>query len=303
MTAADSPKKRKRIVSPFTRQRIPIQHTEPKHIDIMDDPEAMRAIFDKVLVDHTEVNKYIAKHDELLRVEEENAWDRDAKAKADELEQKAAFIIREIREHERNIVFGNQASEAIPGPDTRDMGGQFLTNKDRIDHKSLLFEIAVEVPKGGLLHLHFNAELHPEKLLVQARGIKNMYIRSIRPLLTKKDLDETEMVFNVLPRDKVEEGVDIFSETYPGNATNWRDDKLKWKIFMPWEQFQKDFEKHFPDMVAQTPETAIPDGSTCCTGPAEPGAEVDLSPAERWLKSKMVLSEEEAYGFTQTVNG
>jgi adenosine deaminase CECR1 len=312
MTAADSPKKRKRVVSPFTRQRIPLHYTEPKHLDMTSDPAAMRAFFDAALVDTTEINKYNATHAELLRLENESAWDRDAKPRANsrdksvQQERDAAAIIRAIREFERKVVFGNQASEAIPGKETRDMGGQFLTNKERIDHESLLFQIAVEVPKGGLLHLHFNAELHPEQLLVQARDIENMYVRSIRPLRASReneDLDETEMVFNVLDPDQVVEGVDIFSDTYPGNATNWKTDEWKWKVWMPWKQFQTDFEKHFPDMVAQTPKTPIPVGSTCCAGPAEPGSEVYLTPAERWLRSKMVLSEEEAYVPTQTVNG
>jgi adenosine deaminase CECR1 len=350
MTAADSPKKRKRVVSPFARQRIPIQFTEPKDInmssnpvtmtdaspaimananpvtmtkadllkvsssgiEIDDDIRKMRQHFNAALVDTSKINSYNDTRAGLLRLEDENSWDREARdndnlqkrnAAAVNQEKKADTIIRAIREFERKVVFGNLASEAIPEEHTRDMGGQFLTNKERIDHESLLFQIAVEVPKGGLLHLHFNAELHPEQLLVQAREIEDMYIWSQRPLLTEKDLDETEMVFNVLDSSQVLKGVDIFSETYLGTGTNWKKNELEWKVWMPWSRFQADFAKHFPDKAAQEPKTPVPVGSTCCAGPAEPGSEVELNPAERWLKSKMVLSEEEAYRSTQTVNG
>jgi adenosine deaminase CECR1 len=334
MTAADSPKKRKRVVSPFARQRNPFQFSEPKHINIDSNPDtmpvskpakmtkhdsqevsssgvvidkevlAMRQNFNTALVDTTAIYKYDDARAKLLQAEEDDAWDRKARDNRDLRERDADVIIRAIREFERKVIFGNLASEAIPEEHTRDMGGQFLTNKERIDHESLLYQIAVKVPKGGLLHLHFNAELHPERLLEQAREIENMYIWSQRPLRTKKDLDETEMVFNVLNSEKVEKGVDIFSDTYPGTGANWKPlHPMTWKVWMPWKKFQEDFEKHFPDMVAQTPQTPIPEGSTCCAGPAEPGSEVPLTPAERWLKSKMVLSEEEAYAPTQTVNG
>jgi adenosine deaminase CECR1 len=310
MTVADSPKKRKRVFSPSPNRRIPIPSTEPKmdsntvtEVDFEKASLELRAQYDKALGDTDELNRYSAKHSELLQLENEDAWDREAQTNSHYEERVAAGIIRAMREYERKIVFGNQASEAIPSKETRDMGGQFLTNKDRIDHGSLLFQIARKVPKGGLLHLHFNAELHPERLLVYARSMKDLYIRSIRPLLTQHDLDETEMVFNVLDSDKLEKGVDIFSETYIGNATNWKKDQPgEWSVWMPWEQFQEDFKKHFPGKYLDSGKTNIPEGTTCCE-PSEPFSEVELSPAEKWLKSKMVLSEEEAYGFTQTVNG
>jgi adenosine deaminase CECR1 len=304
-----SPKKREWVFNPFTRQRIPIQRTKPKHLNLTSDRVKMRALFDAALVDTTKIIKYNAAHAGLLQLEKKSAWDRDAIPKANstdksvQQERDAASIIRTIREYERKAVFGNQASEDIPGKDTRDMGGQFLTNKERIDCQSLLFQIALKVPKGGLLHLHFNAELHPEQLLVKAREIENMYVWSARAILTRQDLDETEMVFNVLDKEKVDKGVNIFSDTYAGTGNNWKDEELKWKVHMPWTQFQTKFKEKFTEMVGQTPKTPITAGSTCCAGPAEPGSAIALTPAEKWLKSKMVLSEEEAYRSTQTVNG
>jgi adenosine deaminase CECR1 len=306
MTVADSPKKRKRVASPLPSKRMPIQVTEPKSLDMASEPTAVRDLFDAALGDANEIHAYSAEHAKLLELEANDAWDREAKpratsrSKSDQQEREAAQIIRAIREYERRVVFGNQASEAIPGPETLDMGGQFLTNKDRIDSESILYQIAHKVPKGGLLHLHFNAELHPERLLERARLIENIYIRSIRPLLTQEDLDLTEMVFNVLDRDQVEPDVDVFSPAYPGNATNWKTDEWKWRVWMPWKKFQKDFEKHsFSKKYRQTEDAIMSEVPHCCS---EPG-QVRLEPAENWLKSKMLLSQDEAYGFKQTVNG
>jgi adenosine deaminase CECR1 len=158
-------------------------------------------------------------------------------------EKKADRIIRAVREYEHRVTFGNQASEAMPGPGTLDMGGQFLTNKDRIDKESILFQIAHKVPKGGLLHLHFNAGIKPDLLLVQARSIDNIYIRSIRPLIIQDDFDLTEVAFSVLDPGQVLVKANIFSSDYKGNATNWKTPEMKWEVWMPWKQFQQDFKK------------------------------------------------------------
>lgn len=304
MTVADSRKKRRRVVSHSPIKRAPLHYEEPKTVDMAVESVPVRDFFAAALGDTTAINNYKAEHAELIRKEDDDAWDREAKPKANsgsesDQEQKAAFIIRLIREYERRVVFGNLASEAIPSSETRDMGGQYLTNKDRIDNDSLLYRIAMKVPKGGLLHLHFNAELHPERLLERAQQIDSLYIRSIRPLLTQEDLDLTETVFSVLDKDKIEVNANIFSPDYPGNATNHKQEDMKWKVWMPWRQFQDEFKKHFPKKYIQEEDTIMSEVPRCCS---EPG-QVRLDPAEYWLKSKMVLSEEEAYHPTQTVNG
>lgn len=274
-------------------------------MDVDAERAASRTLFDQELRNDKEINEYTQSHARIRTLEEDTAWDRAAKPKLtsrsedDRLEREAAKIIHAIREYERREVFGNLASESLPGPDTRDMGGQFLTNKKRIDQVSKLYEIAKIVPKGGLLHLHFNAELHPERLLEQARLMENMYIRSIRPLLTQEDLDLTETVFNVMDPAVVEPNTNLFSKDYPGTATNWRQDEWKNKVWMLWSDFQKEFTARFPKKYQQHEATIIQETPKSC---AEPG-QLSLNPAENWLKSKMVLSEEEAYGFSQTVNG
>jgi len=298
----DSPKKPRRKPSSLASRSIPKQFEESKVPNMPSQTRDPRELFDIALADTHGVDAYDAKHAELIRLEIEDAWDRDAKPSkqnVDKLEVEAAKIVRAVREYERRVVFGNLASEDLPGPDTRDMGGQFLTNKDRIDTESELHKIAIKVPKGALLHLHFNSELHPERLLERARVFDNLYIRSIRPLMTQEDLDLTEMVFTVLDPSLVQPNVDIFSSSYPGDATNWKTDEWKFKVWMPWRKFQKDFEEHFSGKYAQKEITIMTEVPNCCS---EPG-QVSLHPAEEWLRSKMVLSEQEAYGFTQTVNG
>ncbi|KAF2031189.1 Metallo-dependent hydrolase [Setomelanomma holmii] len=309
MAVTDSPKKRKRVVSLSPIKRAPLQSEEPK-IDMAPEDVNVRDYFAAILKDTAAVNEYTAKHAEWIRKEDEDAWDHEVKSRTKsrlraeqkrelEQEQKAADIIRLIREWERRVIFGNLPSEALPGPHTLDMGGQYLTNKERIDNDSLLYRISMQVPKGALLHLHFNAELNPERLLERAEKIDSLYIRSIRPLLTQEDLHLTETVFSVQDKDKILEEANIFSKGYPGDATNWRQEPMKWKVWMPWKKFQSAFKEQFPKSYIQDEDTIMSEVPRSC---AEPG-QVRLNPAELWLKSKMVLSEDEAYAPAQTVNG
>ncbi|KAJ4331762.1 hypothetical protein N0V95_009813 [Ascochyta clinopodiicola] len=305
MKVADSPKKRKRTSSVRPGRKISLQIGRQKAANMGIDNISARDLFDAKLKLPTTVEVYNNAHRELLREEEDDAWDRDVKptttSPSDAIERRTMVIVRALREYERRETFGNLPSEAIPGPQTLDMGGQFLTNKDRIETRSKLFEIAKLVPKGALLHLHFNSELDPEELLEQARNMDNMYIRSIMPLDKDEAFSKTEMVLSVLDPDKIGRDVDIFSEDYPGTATNWRAADMQAKIWMKWSDFQNKFNARFPEAPVQrrAPINAEEPLRGCCADPGPPA----LNAAEYWLKSKMILSLDEAYGYTQTVNG
>ncbi|KAF2011323.1 Metallo-dependent hydrolase [Aaosphaeria arxii CBS 175.79] len=299
MTLADtSPKKRRRTSkSPLPSSRTPFKMAEnqplpngkPAHLEPRDH-------FDLCLKeDHS---PYAQARKQLLQDEGFLAWDFKARSSASKDEIRAGQILLAIREYERDVTFGNQASEAIPGPDTLDMGGQFLTNRTRIESRSILYDISTKVPKGALLHLHFNAELHPARLLEEAQKMPNMFIRSIRPLLTEEDLDVTEMVFNVMPEDTA--NANIFSEDYKGKDGNWRDPEIAPQIWMRWSDFRKEFPKRFKGIYKQKEEDLLSEGHK--PNSSQQGF-VKLDPAENWLKSKMVLSEDEAYRPSQTVNG
>jgi adenosine deaminase CECR1 len=305
MTVADSPKKRKRAPSPLPTRKIPLHIEEtkatamPLGLEIMGKGTDPRTTFDDALKDINLVNKYDKEHKQLLEREEESSWDCEARSNSDPIEKKAARIIWAIREYERANTFGNMPSEAIPKQTTRDMGGQYLTNKERIDNESKLYEIAKLVPKGALLHLHFNAELHPELLLVRAREMKNMYIRSIIPLISESSFNLTEVVFSIMDPDKVNPDVDIFHKDYDGKSFNPK--KENPTVWMLWWKFQDkfeagDFSKKYRQ---QEPETFQAGRPHSCGDQGQ----MRLRPAENWVRSKMVLSQEEAYGFTQTVNG
>ena len=261
------------------------------------------------------VEEALRKRGDLVQMERNSSWDLnawDAEAKHQRagqdssgiiMEQRANLIIRRIREYERAYVFGNVPSEEIPGPDTRDMGGQFLTNKRFMEDNSLLFQISKEVPKGCLLHLHFNAELDPKYLLALARTNDNMYIRSSGPICELKDLDKVEVVFSVIDPGKCESHVNIFTPGYVGRKHNHK----PIEGWMKWKDFQEGFEEKFKKSTNNTRcavkcEPQEPRGSGIDALYRDMD-EIELNAAEAWVRSKMVLSPAEVYGHDQTVNG
>lgn len=227
---------------------------------------------------------YSSKRNDLVHAEADRSWDKHAKDTASQDELTAATILAKTREYERIHLFGNLPGEAVPGPETRDMGGRFLVNRTHIYHKSTVFKVAKNMPKGCHLHVHFNSEMPPEDLLLRARKLvpKTMFVRSTQKLVNQKDYTDTEIVFSVLP-DDTPTG-DIFSESYD---PNWRaEGSRSWMLWC-------DFRDRFPAWVEWN---EIVDEEYRLD-------RRQLDRAEQWAIYKMVISHDVAYGETQTHNG
>ncbi|QIW95949.1 hypothetical protein AMS68_001467 [Peltaster fructicola] len=239
--------------------------------------DTVKAAFASVLA-QTSDRPYQINRSKLLSHEEAESWDAKAKASASPSERQAQRIIFSIREHERidPKQFGDLPTEAIPDPSTRDLGGRFLVNKDRID-QSKLFAISQRAPKGAHLHLHFNSEIKPEVLFPHARKLPNtMYVRTTGPLLSVADFATQEVVFCVQP--ETTPSANIYSIDY---CPDFRETTNN-----PWMRWV-DFQKHFPaEIVANVPDQL-------------PG----LSPAEIWAREKMIVTTQTAYHSRQTHNG
>ncbi|PVH97542.1 Metallo-dependent hydrolase [Periconia macrospinosa] len=296
-------KKRKRASrSPLPSTRTPITMASPN--DVVNEKELIKQLFNDALspqqgntsqgTENKELQQLKKERDDLVKTEVERSWDAEATRTASDKEIRTAVIVRGLREFERRVVFGNIASEAIPHPDTRDMGGQFLTNKAKIEKDSILFKhIAKAVPKGALLHLHFNAELNPERLLAQARSMENMFVWSNMALLSESDLLLTEMMFKIMP--STTKSNNIFSQDFKTASDSWKKPECNNSVWMRWSEFTEAFENKFPGKYVQ------PKGDQDQLNlNLEP---IDLKPAENWILQKMVLSEAEAYDPHQTVNG
>ncbi|RYP03600.1 hypothetical protein DL764_005030 [Monosporascus ibericus] len=93
----------------------------------------------------------------------------------------------------------------------RNVGNHFLETRDLLGQSDLL-QIMQDVPKGGQLHVHFNACLPPENLLDIAASMKRMFITSDRALLTEDDYNQSEIQFQILSEKR--EGLENLSERH-----------------------------------------------------------------------------------------
>ena len=222
--------------------------------------------------------QYEEERDALLKTELETSWDANARTSASKVEREAQGILEKIREDERRnpALFGNVPSETVPDPRSRDMGGKYLINLDRIN-QSRIFDIASKLPKACHQHLHFNSEIPPERLFSHAKSaemLDTMYIRSTLPLLNPENFEKTEIVFNVLPNDTPK--ANIFSAFYNPD--------IKAIGNSPW-MLWRDFIAQFPHNKARIQQFVE-----------------DLEPAECWAREKMVITVEHTYGETSTHN-
>lgn len=259
------------------------------------DLSAMKACLDHNVNHYSHDSAYGQRRDELLDDEKRKAWYADAKSKASDAELEAAKIMFKIREHERMDLdlFGNLPREEVPGKDTRDMGGRFLMNKDRIEGSrdpnasetrrvgSRIYAIAKEMPKGCHLHVHLNTELQPHRLIPRARKLgKTMFVRCTRPLTAEngyKAYRDAEIVFNVMPSNTP--NANIFSEGY---NPDWKNSD-KGPSWMRWQ----DFRSAFPSENVEVQDQVVD----------------DLDLPERWAREKMIITRDRAYGDLQTHNG
>ncbi|KAK5745683.1 hypothetical protein LTR17_001182 [Elasticomyces elasticus] len=252
--------------------------SDPSVKTSMSTPEEAAGVLAKSVKLAEDSTTYREDRKDLLTAEKQGAWYASAKAQASAVEIRAQEIVFRIRESERidANLYGNLPSEAVPTPDTRDMGGRFLANKSRID-QSKIFKIAHRAPKGCHLHIHFNSELPPEVLLPHARSEQmqeTMYVRTTRPLCSKQDFGPAEVVFSVLPQGTGK--ANCFAADYDSNvkATN----------SSPW-MLWKDFRERFPSDVECEEK---PEG---------------FDNAECWAREKMVVTMQNAYNDRQTHNG
>lgn len=199
-------------------------------------------------------------------------WDYDAKCSATEDEREANAILLKLKESERANLFGDLPGESLPGPDSRDMGGRFLVNKDRIE-RSNIYKIAEYMPKGCHLHVHFNSELPAVSLISNVRKFEDtVFITSDRRLDAQAAYDEAEIMFRTLPENHPQ--VDLFQCHPIGSNDSGR-------AWMKWKSFRDSFSGNFSATDSMS----------------------GLDAAENWAISKIIFNEDLVYGKRQTLNG
>ncbi|KAF5013921.1 hypothetical protein FDECE_96 [Fusarium decemcellulare] len=181
-------------------------------------------------------------------------------------ERRADAIIQRLKQKDETNIYQKAASRTGYGGQQhpRFPGDHFLSNKKLIDETEI-FKVARRMPKGGHLHIHFNACLAPHVLLNIAKDMDRMFITSDLPLVPDNDFlnfDRCEIQFTLLSPERETPG-DLFSATYQPRQT------MKFKEFL--EQFPQFYTK---------------------------STDVD-----EWLLEKLMFHEQETHNHLQTATG
>lgn len=239
--------------------RLTIEHT------VLDSPNPASGSPPRTIPDEKD---YACQREEIIRRERALGFDYACYERASNKEIRADKILQRLKEVDKEQVY-NDAKERTGyagQKHKRRPGDHHLSNLDLVG-KTKVFEVARMMPKGGHLHIHFNACLKPNVLLDVANAMDHMYIMSDIPLTSDSDylnFERCAIQFSILAHDKAKEksGV-LYGENYQsGNAMRFGD-------FL--EKFPKDYPR------------------------AENGYD--------WLLKKLVFNEDEAHGELQTSYG
>jgi adenosine deaminase CECR1 len=210
------------------------------------------------------VDAYEEERSSLLTQEKSESFDGQAMLTASAQERRANDIVMEVRQRDAELFYNSG----------RDIAGQvmipeihFVGNASNIESTEL-FKIARRMPKGAHLHCHFNSCLPPRFLLQQAKCNAHMYIKSNLALTSADNRERAEIQFqmHVLEEERhLEQSVSPLHDSYEATF----DEKDKTRGWYSYDRFLQEY----------------PGGTQA---------------AENWLNSKLLFTEEEVYGVSQT---
>jgi adenosine deaminase CECR1 len=203
----------------------------------------------------------------MQEAESRLSFDYRCRQRATLLEQRADAIIHKLRRLDDECIYAAAAPRMgyADQMHQRFAGDHFLSNANLIS-KTALFDVARRMPKGGHLHIHFNACLPPEVLLGIAKTMERMFIMSSMSLLPDDDFKSyqlCELQFSIMSEDReARTAGDLFSREY-----------------QPWGAMR------LSDFLERLEK------------------ESDSIDVNEWLYEKLVFGEMEAHGPLQTASG
>jgi adenosine deaminase CECR1 len=232
-------------------------------------------------VEYLDLNDYDNARAQLQLAEKRSNFDAEIAFHPLDYEEEAAELVRKIRIYDWHTTYGVLHDEKGHPKKPRPGGEHFLGNVDLIN-KTELFKVAKKMPKGAHLHVHFNSCLPQDFLILQARDVEAMYIKSNVHLTTKdpQSFVTARIAFNVMTKDnatKYKDAKGVESHRPLGNIFDVSYIPDTWMSY-------KEFQSRFPLYS----ESALLKGA---------------NEAETWLAQKMLISEDEAHGVHQTSHG
>ena len=132
--------------------------------------------------------------------------------------RQACAIVSQIRFEELQTIWSGQTNgdEGLSAPDELFPGMMFTHAKSKME-KTKLFDIVRHMPKGAILHCHFEAMLDPEWLFREALSTDNMHIMAPSSLDTPAKRAKDIVSFD-WTRERSRPEMSLWSSNYEPNA-------------------------------------------------------------------------------------
>lgn len=166
------------------------------------------------------IQRYLDGRDALIDQENKMRSDYVFRQNMSPIAMEAAEIVDAIRQRELVEIW--QSDRSLSLSDNQDKqpvypGMPFALAKERIE-QSKLFKIVRKMPKGALLHCHFEAMISIESILEDAFAMQGIYLKSPKPLNTETARRIEDVYF-----DHVDDGEEAPSKA---SASLWSADYL-----------------------------------------------------------------------------
>ena len=167
------------------------------------------------MIDHLDIETYTQSVETLKAREASMRYDHAALASMTADEARANIIFERIRDAEVRSKWEKEGDVYnFAGMDFYGARQNGLGHHEPTD----VWNAVHRMPKGALLHCHFDGTVDIRFLLERARRTPNMAMRANMPLSSQESLWKATVVFLVLPEDEERSTVSIYSDEYvPGS--------------------------------------------------------------------------------------
>lgn len=122
--------------------------------------------------------------------------------------------------------------------------------KNGLGQPSDVWTAVRRMPKGALLHCHFDGTVDTKFLLEHAKRTENMCMKADMPLSTQEALWRATVEFLVLPQTAERSKVSIWSEDYvPGEWVSFKDARISFPYPHPYQMERAASELHMPNFI------------------------------------------------------
>ena len=128
----------------------------------------------------------------------------------------ASAIVSQIRFEEQQTVWTSDFEDELARSDVDYYPGMMFTHAQGRMEKTKLWKIVRRMPKGALLHCHYEAMVDTDWLVIQAMETPGLHIESAAPL-TPDNLSTTAFIFSYAENSQTG-GMSIWSESYKADT-------------------------------------------------------------------------------------